>query len=255
MLEKRVVALASQKGGTGKTTTAINLGACLVEMGQKVLLLDTDPQANMTTGLGMRSDHLDKTIYDVMLNPNRSIDIAIYATGMHNLDLVPSTLDLAGAEVELSNKTDKIWVLSQAMQKATRNYDYIFIDTPPSLGLFTQNALLACTEVIVPLQVHFYGLNAIQQLLRTILLLQEDNKTLHISGIVCTMYDRRNSLSKVIEETIREELKELVFETVIPINVALAEAPASGQPISTYAPASTGAQAYHELAKEVMNRG
>jgi len=252
--ETRIIALASQKGGTGKTTTSINLGTNLAAMDQKVLLIDMDPQANMTTGLGIDFENLDSTIYDVMLNPDDGLDFAICGTEIENLEIVPSNLDLAGAEIELTNKPDKNWILSRALQESRRHYDFVFIDTPPSLSLFTQNALLACAEVIVPLQVHFYGLNAMKQLLRTIDLMQEFNNALHISGIVCTMYDQRNSLSKAIEETIRDEFSRLVFKTVIPVNVALAEAPAAGKPISTYAPSSTGAQAYNKLAKEVMHR-
>jgi len=250
----RIISIASQKGGTGKTTTALNLAVCFTELEQRVLLIDIDPQANLSMGLNFDIYKLDYTIYDVLLNPAQGLELALIKTTIPKLDLVPSTLDLAGAELELGGKLGREWLLKKAMSQVTKEYDFILIDTPPSLGLYTQNALMASHEVLVPLQVHVYALRAIPQLQASIKLVQEYNPVLHISGIVCTMYDSRNNLSKVVEETIRQELEELVFKTVIPFNISLAEAPAAGQPITVYAPHSTAAKAYRNLAKEMLTR-
>jgi len=248
----RKICIASQKGGTGKTTTALNLAVCLTELDQHVLLIDIDPQANLSTGLGLDLYKTEYTIYEVLLNPDRGLELSLTNTSISNLDLVPSTLNLAGAELELGGKLGREWLLRKAMKRLPKEYDYIIIDTPPSLGLFTQNALMASQEVLVPLQVHVYALRALVQLQTTINMVQEFNPDLHISGVVCTMYDSRNNLSKIVEETIRHEFKEIVFNTVIPINIALAEAPASGQPITKYAPKSVATMAYRNLAKELL---
>jgi len=255
MTNAKIISIASQKGGTGKTTTALNLAVCLTELNQHVLLIDIDPQANLSTGFGLDVYKLEYTIYEILLNPERGLELALINTSIPKLDLVPSTLNLAGAELELGGKLGREWLLKKAMKKLSKEYDYIIIDTPPSLGLFTQNALLASQEVFVPLQVHIYALRALVQLQTTIYMVQEFNPTLHISGVVCTMYDSRNNLSKVVEETIRHEFKEIVFETVIPMNIVLAEAPGSGQPITHYAPKSAATIAYRNLAKEVLDRG
>lgn len=250
----RIISIASQKGGTGKTTTALNLAVCLTELDQRVLLIDIDPQANLSTGLGLDVFKLEYTIYEVLLNPERGVELALMSTSIPNLDLVPSTLNLAGAELELAGKLGREWLLKKALKKITEKYNYIIIDTPPSLGLLTQNALIASQEVLVPLQVHVYALRALFQLRSTINLVKEFNPALHISGVICTMYDSRNNLSKVVKETIQHELKDIVFKTVIPMNIALAEAPGLGEPITTYAPRSAAAAAYRYLAKEVLDR-
>ena len=254
MKRTRIISIASQKGGTGKTTTALNLAVCLTELDQRVLLIDIDPQANLSTGLGLDVFKLEYTIYEVLLNPERGVELALMNTSIPNLDLVPSTLHLAGAELELAGKLGREWLLKKAMNKMIDKYNFIIIDTPPSLGLLTQNALIASQEVLVPLQVHIYALRALSQLQTTINLVKEFNQALRISGIICTMYDSRNNLSKIVKETIQYECGDIVFKTVIPMNIALAEAPGSGQPITKYAPGSAGASAYRHLAKEVLDR-
>ncbi len=253
MSNPRIIAMASQKGGTGKTTTALNLGALLAEMGYKTLLIDMDPQANLTMGLGLDKVNSAPSIYEVLLNPRHGLDIALQTTGISNLDIVPSKLGLAGAEIELAVTPERQKILKNSMVSITGLYDFVIIDTPPSLGLYTQNAMVATREVIVPLQVHVFALKAIQQLQKTLTVLRnKHNPKLHISGVVCTMYDSRNSLSRVIADTIKEDLGDVVFDTKIPMNIALAEAPAAGQPISMYAPNSAGAIAYRKFANEVL---
>ena len=254
MSKTRIICIASQKGGTGKTTTALNLGVCLTELDQHVLLIDIDPQANLSTGLGLDVYKLEYTIYEALLNPEQGLESALVNTSIPQLDLVPSTLNLAGAEFELGGKLGREWLLKKAMKKMPGNYDYIIIDSPPSLGLFTQNALMASKEVIAPLQVHIYALRALVQLQTTVNMVHEFNPVLHISGVVCTMYDPRNNLSKIVKETINYEFEEIAFKTVIPMNIALAEAPGAGQPITVYAPKSAATTAYRNFAKEVLDR-
>lgn len=254
MQHTKIISIASQKGGTGKTTTALNLAVCLTELNQRVLLIDIDPQANLSSGLGLDVFKLEYTIYETLLNPERGVELALVKTSIDNLELVPSTLNLAGAELELAGKLGREWLLKKAMRKIVTKYDYIIIDTPPSLGLLTQNALIASQEVLVPLQVHLYALRALFQLQSTINLVKEFNPNLHISGVICTMYDSRNNLSKIVKETIQHELKDIVYQTIIPMNIALAEAPGAGEPIIKYAPRSAAAIAYRNLAREVLDR-
>jgi chromosome partitioning protein len=249
----RVIAFCNQKGGVGKTTTAASLGVCLTDMDYKVLLVDLDPQANLSMGLGIDVYNLDNSVYDVLQHPGA--DIAGVIQQIDSLDILPSTLDLTAAELELAGKYGREWLLKEVLDSVRNDYDFVLIDAPPSLGLFTLNALTAATEVIIPVQVHVYALRGLSQLQETIRLVQKHNPSLHISGVVCTMYDRRTNLSEAVEESIREAFGDLVFETVIPINVKLAEAPASGEPITRYSPQSTGAQAYRALAQEVIERG
>lgn len=248
----RVIALANQKGGVGKTTTGINLAEALRQLGARVLFIDIDPQANGTMGLGLDPYAQEYTIYEVLLNPERGAGFAVQTVG-EGLDIIPSTLDLSAAELELAGKIGRETLLREAVEPLLDQYDYILIDPPPSLGLFTLNALVAAQEVLIPLQVHIYALKGLAQLQRTIGLVQKLNPTLHIGGVVCTWTDNRNNLSRSVERQVREKLGALVYRTTIPVNVRLAEAPASGTPIQAYDATSSGARAYRALAEEVHN--
>ena len=247
------IAFCMQKGGVGKTTTSLNLGAVLAKEGAKVLVVDLDPQANLTMGLGVNLDELEYSIYEVLLNPHHGHAFATLSLDS-GLDIIPSTLALAGAELELAGKVGREILLRKALLAADEIYDYILIDSPPSLGLFTLNALAAAQTVIVPLQVHAFAFKAMPQLQATIDLVRDLNPPLRIGGIVCTLVDKRTNLSRVIEEQIRAQYGDLVFTTTIPTNIKLAEAPAASEPISRYAPDSTGSKAYERLGKEVMKR-
>lgn len=246
----RTIALANQKGGVAKTTTCLNLGAALVKRGRRVLLVDLDPQANLTLGLGLDPYQQQATTYEVLLNADKGAGFAVQSIGA-GLDLIPATIDMAAAELELAGKIGRETLLREALTPLRDRYDYILIDPPPSLGLFTLNALVAANEVLIPLQVHVYALKGVAQLQQTVKLVQKLNPNLYISGVVCTMVDRRNNLSRAVEDQIREKFGQLVFETVIPNNITLAEAPASGQSIIDYAPTSAGALAYSALAEEL----
>lgn len=248
-----VLAFAMQKGGVGKTTTTLNLGVNLAKNGAKVLLIDLDPQANLTQGLGIEVPDADPTVYEVLLNPKEGVRFATIATDV-GVDLVPSTLALAGAELELAGKIGREILLREALSRAEDEYNYILVDSPPNLGLFTLNALAAASSVVVPIQPHVYAWNGVPQLEATIELVRKLNPTLAISGIVLTLYNRTANLSKVIEQQIRAQYGYLVFETVIPMNTKVAESPASGKPVMLYDPQSQGAQAYAKLAKEVEVR-
>ena len=248
-----VLALAMQKGGVGKTTTTLSLGTSLTERGRRVLLIDLDPQANLTQGLSIDPAELEYSVYEVLLNPEKGTAFATLTTTV-GVDLIPSSLELAGAELELAGKVGRELLLRKALRETRQRYDYILIDPPPSLGIFSLNALAACDAVLVPMQLHAYALKAMPQLEQTIALVQEINPTLAIGGIVCTLADRRTNLSGQIEQQVREQYGSLVFETVIPMNVKLAEAPMVGLPISRYAPQSAGALAYAALADELETR-
>lgn len=246
-------ALAMQKGGVGKTTTTLSLGTMLAGKGRRVLLIDLDPQANLTQGLGVDPSDLEYSVYEVLLNPDRGVGFACRHTTA-GVDLVPASLDLAGAELELAGKVGRELLLRKALRAARAEYDYILLDPPPSLGIFSLNALAAADAVIVPLQLHAYALKAMPQLEATVELVKEIHPTLRIGGIACTLADRRTNLSQQIEQEVRERYGALVFETVIPINVKLAEAPSTGTPIGVYAPNSAGAAAYAALADELEAR-
>jgi chromosome partitioning protein len=249
----KIFALAMQKGGVGKTTTTLSLGMNLAKRGARVLLVDLDPQANLTQGVGLVPDEIEYSVYEVLLNPEQETSFATVKT-QSGVDLVPSALALAGAELELAGKVGRELLLRKALRNARETYDYVLIDPPPSLGVFTLNAMAAADTVIVPLQVHAYAFKAMPQLQATIDLVKDLNPGLAIGGIVCTMADRRTNLSQVVEQQIRTKYEKLVFETVIPMNTKLAEAPAAGEPITTYAPTSAGGEAYASLAKEVEAR-
>jgi chromosome partitioning protein len=249
----RIFALAMQKGGVGKTTTTLSLGAMLAARGRRVLLIDLDPQANLTQGLGSDPSSLEYSVYEVLLNPERGVAFATHPTSA-GVDLVPASLDLAGAELELAGKVGRELLLRKALRAARDQYDYILLDPPPSLGIFSLNALAAADAVIVPLQLHAYALKAMPQLEATVELVREIHPSLRIGGILCTLADRRTNLSLQIEQQVRERYGALVFETVIPINVKLAEAPSAGVPIGAYAPQSAGALAYEALAAELEAR-
>ena len=248
--------MAMQKGGVGKTTTTLSLGVALAERGARVLLIDIDPQANLTQGLGIDPAEVEYSIYEVLLNPEHGTAFATITTphAGERLHLVPSTLALAGAELELAGKVGRELLLRKALKQSRDQYDYILIDPPPSLGLFTLNALTCADAVIVPLQVHAYALKAMPQLEATIELVKDLNPALGIGGIVCTLADRRTNLSQLVETQIRATYGDVVFATVIPMNTKLAEAPAVGSPISHYAPESVGAKAYAALAEELEAR-
>jgi chromosome partitioning protein len=248
-----VIALAMQKGGVGKTTTTLNLGVALAERGRRVLLIDVDPQANLTQGLGIDPSTLEYSVYELLLNPERGARFATIPTNA-NVDLVPASLELAGAELELAGKVGRELLLRKALRAARDEYDYILVDPPPSLGLFSLNALATAEQVLVPLQLHAYAFKAMPQLEATIELVKEINPALAIGGIVCTLADRRTNLSHEVEQDVRERYGALVFETVIPTNIKLAEAPTAGMPISHYAPTSAGALAYAALAEELETR-
>lgn len=248
-----VLAVAMQKGGVGKTTTALSVGVELASAGARVLLVDIDPQSNLTQALGYDPTAIDHSVYEVLLNPTHGPAFATLPTD-YGVDLVPATLALAGAELALAGRFGRELLLRTALSETRRAYDYILIDSPPSLGVFTVNALTAADAVLVPLQAHVFALKAMPQLEETIGIVQQLNPMLRIGGIVVTMVDKRTSVNAVIEDAIRQQYGDLVFQTTIPFNVKLVESPAAGQPISVYAADSSGARAYHDLAQEVAAR-
>lgn len=251
----RVIAVANQKGGVGKTTTAVNLSACLAEAGKKTLIIDIDPQGNTTQGLGIDKTSLTQTTYDILLQTKNIYDV-IGEDVYPNLDLLPANIDLAGAEIELIQVADNSYILKKAVAEIKESYDFILIDCPPSLSLLTINALTAADTVLVPLQCEFYALEGLSQLMYTIDLIRERlNPDLSIEGIVFTMYDARTNLSLEVVEEVRRELNNTnIYKTIIPRNVRLSEAPSYGEPIAKYDPNSKGAMAYKELAQEVIQR-
>jgi chromosome partitioning protein len=250
----RVIAVTNQKGGVGKTTTAVNLAACLAEADFDVLLLDMDPQANASAGLGVRAEDPRLTSYGI-LGGAAGIGEATVATALDHLSVVPACPDLAGAVVELAHADGNEFVLEYALAGHVDGYDYVFIDCPPSLGVLTINALVAAREVLIPVQSEYYALEGLAALLETIALVQEHlNPGLAILGVVVTMYDGRTRLGREVAGEVREHLSEHVFQTIVPRNVRLSEAPSHGLPISRYDATCAGSDAYFDLAKEVVSR-
>ena len=250
----RVIAVANQKGGVGKTTTAINLSACLAEKGQKVLAIDMDPQGNMTSGLGIDKDEVEKNIYDLMIG-QAGVDEVLQKEAIENLDVIPTSIDLSAAEIELIGVDDKEFIIRNAVQPIKDDYDYIIIDCPPSLSMLTINAMTTADSVLVPIQCEYYALEGLSQLIHTVELVKERlNPVLEIEGVVFTMYDARTNLSLQVVENVKDNLQQNIYKTIIPRNVRLAEAPSYGQPITLYDTRSAGAEAYRLLAEEVINR-
>ena len=254
-----IIAIANQKGGVGKTTTAINLGVFLAKKGKKVLLLDLDPQSNLSSGLGFNKDEnnplkISHTIYDV-LSGNAEISNVFVSTNYENLFLVPGGIELAGAEVELATAMSRETLLKSALEKIKDNFDFVFIDCPPSLGILTINALVASDQTYIPVQCEYFALEGLGQLMNTVKLVKSRlNGKLEIGGVILTMYDIRTNLSKQVTQEIQKFFTNKVFDTIIPRNVRLSEAPSYGKAISDYDPASQGAVAYERLAQEVVQR-
>lgn len=251
----RIIAVTNQKGGVGKTTTSVNLGACLAYIGQKVLLVDIDPQGNATSGVGVEKGDVHQCIYDVLVD---DVDVreTIKQSKVENLSIVPATISLAGAEIELVPTISREVRLKKALEKVKDDFDYIIIDCPPSLGLLTINALTASDAVVIPVQCEYYALEGLSQLLSTVRLVQKHlNHDLMIDGVLLTMLDARTNLGIQVIEEVKKYFQDKVYRTIIPRNVRLSEAPSHGEPIIIYDPKSRGAEVYLELAKEVVTNG
>ncbi|MFD1204266.1 MULTISPECIES: AAA family ATPase [Sporosarcina] len=251
----KIIAIANQKGGVGKTTTSVNLSACLAHIGKKVLLIDADPQGNATSGVGVNKGDVHQCIYDMLID-DVNINEVIHKTKMENLDIVPATISLAGAEIELVSTISREVRMKHAIQDAKDSYDYIIIDCPPSLGLLTINSLTAANSVIIPVQCEYYALEGLSQLLSTIRLVQKHlNENLMIDGVLLTMFDARTNLGIQVIEEVKKYFQDKVYSTIVPRNVRLSEAPSHGEPIILYDARSRGAEVYLELAKEVVHNG
>jgi chromosome partitioning protein len=251
----RIITIANQKGGVGKTTTVVNLAACLALEGQKVLAVDFDPQANTGSGFGITSAE-GSSVYDLLIDDGLSAEQTVVPTEIPGLSVIPSHVDLSGAHVELAERGDKYGLLARKLSSVADAYDFLLIDTPPAFGFLTLSSLAASTEVLIPLQAEYYALEGLTQLFHTIRLVQKKlNSGLDITGIVLTMYDSRTNLSAQVMEEVKKAFGDKVFRTVIPRNVKISEAPSFGKPVVTYHPASSGAESYRALAKEVISRG
>ena len=248
----RIIAIANQKGGVGKTTTAINLSACLAEAGKKVLMLDCDPQGNATSGLGVNKNTAELTSYDILIG-EATAEEAIIHTEYDQLDIIASNVNLSGAEIELIGIEQKEYILKKQIDKIKENYDFIIIDCPPSLNMLTVNAMTTADTVLVPIQCEYYALEGLSQLIHTINLVnQRLNPKLKMEGVVFTMYDARTNLSLQVVENVKSNLRQTIYKTIIPRNVRLAEAPSHGMPINVYDSRSAGAESYRLLAEEVI---
>ncbi|MBO5260361.1 MAG: ParA family protein [Agathobacter sp.] len=250
----RIIAIANQKGGVGKTTTSINLAACLAEKGKKVLAIDLDPQGNMTSGLGVDKNDIENTVYELMLS-ECSIKQAMQQTVVDDLKIIASNVQLAGAEIELLGINDKEYILKNAVDYIRDDFDFIIIDCPPSLNMLTVNAMTTADTVLVPIQCEYYALEGLSQLIHTINLVEQRlNPNLQIEGVVFTMYDVRTNLSNQVVENVKENLDAKIYKTMIPRNIRLAEAPSYGIPINMYDSKSAGAESYRNLAQEIIER-
>ena len=250
----RTIAIANQKGGVGKTTTAINLSACLAEKGKKVLAVDMDPQGNMTSGLGVDKDSVENTIYNLIIGESKMEEVLIKDV-LENLDIIPTNIDLSGAEIELLDVAEKEYIVRNEIDKIKDNYDFIIIDCPPSLSMLTINAMTTADSVLVPIQCEYYALEGLSQLIHTVELVRDRlNPKLTIEGVVFTMYDARTNLSLQVVENVKDNLEQTIYKTIIPRNIRLAEAPSYGIPINKYDPKSAGAESYLRLADEVIDK-
>lgn len=251
----RAIVVANQKGGVGKTTTAINLAACLAEAGQKVLAIDMDPQGNMTSGLGVDKDAIENTVYELLLGETE-VEGCVQKEVIENLSVIGSNINLSAAEIELIGQDEKEYILQRAIAPIRDQYDFIIIDCPPSLSMLTINSMCLADTVLVPIQCEYYALEGLTQLIHTINLVQERlNPSLEIEGVVFTMYDARTNLSLQVVENVKSNLEQNIYKTIIPRNVRLAEAPSYGMPINMYDTKSAGAESYRLLADEVIHRG
>lgn len=250
----KIIAIANQKGGVGKTTTSINLSACLALKGKKVLVIDTDPQGNTTSGFGIDKNFVQNTIYELILG-DCSIQDCIINNAIQNVSVVPSNVNLAAAEIELIGVDKKEFILKNEVDWIKDNYDYIIIDCPPSLNLLTINAMTTANSVLVPIQCEYYALEGLSQLIHTVNLIKERlNPELEMEGVVFTMYDSRTNLSMQVVENVKSNLESHICSTIIPRNIRLAEAPSHGMPITMYDPKSIGAESYMKLAEEILDR-